>query len=166
MKKLKFWSRKKRKRKQACPSQPHHCSNEYSSLAAAGSYEYSSLAAAGSYEYFSLAAGLPVEPTAPPLSFWLDESQSFCQPEETSTFPWNTQLPSQQEETIVEANPLLLSQVSDLRIYQSYQQYMVPNPTNDVPIVEPHVATTAKRSVGIFGCVIELSSSLVRCFIP
>ncbi|EFH43930.1 hypothetical protein ARALYDRAFT_492427 [Arabidopsis lyrata subsp. lyrata] len=139
MKKLKFWSRKKRKRKQACPSQPHHCSYEYSSAAA---------------------AAVLVEPTAPPLPLWFDESQSLCQPE-TSAFPWHT--PHQQVETIVEATPLLLSQVSDLHIYQSYQQYMVPNPTSDVPVVEP---ATAKRSVGIFGCVIELSSSLVRCFIP
>ncbi|KAL1222531.1 hypothetical protein V5N11_018904 [Cardamine amara subsp. amara] len=141
MKKLKFWSRKKRKRKQASPSQPHHCSCEYSSVAAA----------------------VAVEPTAPPLPFWFDETQSLCPPE-TSAFPWNTQLPHQQEETIVEINPLL-SQVSDVCIYQSYQQYMVPNPTCGVPIVEPDAAT-AKRSVGIFGCVIELSSSLVRCFFP
>lgn len=142
MKKLKFWSRKKRKRKQACPSQPHHCS----------------------YEYSSVAAAVAVEPTAPPLPFWFDETQSLY-PSETSAFPWDTQLPHQQEETIVETNPLLLSQVSDVRIYQSYQQYMnmVPNPTSGVPIVEP---ATAKRSVGIFGCVIELSSSLVRCFTP
>lgn len=137
MKKLKFWSRKKRKRKQACPSLPHHCSCEYSSVAAA----------------------VAVEPTAPPLPFWFDETQSLCPPK-TSTFPWNTQLPHQQEETIVETTT---SQVSDVRIYQSYQQYMVPNPTYGVPIVEP---ATAKRSVGIFGCVIELSSSLVRCFFP
>ncbi|XP_010448586.1 PREDICTED: uncharacterized protein LOC104731030 [Camelina sativa] len=148
MKKLKFWSRKKRKRKQTSPSQPdHHCS----------------------YEYFSVAAAaVAVEPTAPPLSFWFDESQSFSH-QETSAFPWNnnTQLPHQKEETIVETNPLLLSQVSDLRIYQSYQQYMVPNPTYGVPTVEPEPhAAAAKRSVGIFGCVIELSSSLVRCFIP
>ncbi|XP_010439064.1 PREDICTED: uncharacterized protein LOC104722568 [Camelina sativa] len=149
MKKLKFWSRKKRKRKQASPSQPdHHCSYDYSS---------------------TVAAAVAVEPTAPPLSFWFDETHNLCPPE-TSAFPWNnTQLPHQQEETIVETTPLLLSQVSDLRIYQSYQQYMVPNPTYGVPIVEsePHPpAATAKRSVGIFGCVIELSSSLVRCFIP
>ncbi|ANM67985.1 unnamed protein product [Arabidopsis thaliana] len=140
MKKLTFWSRKKRKRKQACPSQPHHCSCEYSSTAVA----------------------VLVEPTAPPLPYWFDETRSLCPPE-TSSFPWTTHhLPHQQEETIVEATPLL-SQVSDLRIYQSYQQYMVPNPTSNVHFVEP---ATAKRSVGIFGCVIELSSSLVRCFIP
>ncbi|XP_010433794.1 PREDICTED: uncharacterized protein LOC104717857 [Camelina sativa] len=149
MKRLKFWSRKKRKRKQASPSQPHHCTYEYSS---------------------SVVAAVAFEPTAPPLSFWFDETQDLFPPE-TSAFPWNdnTQLPHQQEETIVETKPLLLSQVSDLRIYQSYQQYMVPNPTYGVPIIEPepHDAATAKRSsVGIFGCVIELSSSLVRCFIP
>lgn len=144
MKKLKFWSRNKRKRKELAfsSSQAHHCS----------------------YEYFSTEAAKVVEPTAPPLPFWFDETQSLCPPERSS-FPWNnTHLPHQQEETIVETNPLI-SQVSDICIYQSYQQYMVPNPTCGVPIVEPDGAT-AKRSVGIFGCVIELSSNLVRCFIP
>lgn len=136
MKKLKFWSRKRRKRKQACPSQSHQCSCEYSSTVSA------------------------VEPTAPPLPFWFDETQSLCEPAETSAFPWNTQLPHKQEETIVEIKPL--SQASDLRLERSYQQYMVPNPNFGVPIVDP--APAKKRSVGIFGCVIELSSTVARCF--
>lgn len=138
IKKLKFWSRKKRKRKQASPSQAHQCSCEYSSPVSA------------------------IEPTAPPLPLWFDEFQSLCAPE-TSTIPWNTQLlHGQQEETIVETSPL--SHVSDPCIYQSYQQYMVPNPTCGVPNIVDAAAT--KRSLGIFGGVIELSLNVVHCFFP
>ncbi|KAL0834849.1 hypothetical protein Bca101_086738 [Brassica carinata] len=143
VKKLKFWSRKKKKHKQASSSsQPHQCYCEYSSSA--------------------VSAPL-LEPTAPPLSFWFDETQRLYAPETSSASPWNTQLPQKQEETIVEIKPS--SQVSDLRINQSYQQYMVPNPSVGVPIIAE--AAPAKRSsVGIFGCVIELSSNVVRCFFP
>ncbi|ESQ54906.1 hypothetical protein EUTSA_v10026492mg [Eutrema salsugineum] len=146
MKKLKFWSRKKRKRKQACPSQAHQCSCEYSSVLSAVE---------------PVAEAVVVEPTAPPFPFWFDEIGSVSAPD-TSAFPWNTQLPHNQEETIVETSPLL-SQVSDLRIYQSYQQYMVPNPSYGVPIVD---AAPAKKSMGMFGCVIEVSLNVIRCFFP
>ncbi|KAF8117812.1 hypothetical protein N665_0008s0154 [Sinapis alba] len=141
VKKLKFWSRKKKKHKQASSSsQPHQCSCDSSSVSAP-----------------------LLEPTAPPLSFWFDETQRLYAPETSSASPWNTELPQKQEETIVEIKPL--SQVSDLRIHQSYQQYMVPNPSFAVPIIVE--AAPAKRSsVGIFGCVIELSSNAVRCFFP
>lgn len=137
VKKLKFWSRKKKKHKQASSSsQPHQSS--------------------------AVSAPL-LEPTAPPLSFWFDETQRLYAPETSSASPWNTPLPQKQEETIVEIKPS--SQVSDLRINQSYQQYMVPNPSCHVPIIVE--AAPAKRSsVGIFGCVIELSSNVVRCFFP
>ncbi|CAF2149581.1 BnaA01g13750D [Brassica napus] len=143
VKKLKFWSRKKKKYKQASSSsQPHQCYCEYSSSA--------------------VSAPL-LEPTAPPLSFWFDETQRLYAPETSSASPWSTPLPQKQEEAIVEIKPL--SQVSDLRINQSYQQYMVPNPSVGVPIIVE--AAPAKRSsVGIFGCVIELSSNVVRCFFP
>ncbi|KAH0902150.1 LOW QUALITY PROTEIN: hypothetical protein HID58_041653, partial [Brassica napus] len=102
VKKLKFWSRKKKKHKQASSSsQPHQSS--------------------------AVSAPL-LEPTAPPLSFSFDEIST------SSASPWNTPLPQKQEETIVEIKPL--SQVSDLRINQSYQQYMVPNPSCHVPIIK------------------------------
>lgn len=136
MKKLKFWSRKKRKRKQACPPQAHQCSCDYSSAV-------------------STIEPAAVEPTAPPLPFWFDEFQSLYG-SETSAFH------DQQEEAIVETSPS--SQVSYPYIYRSYQQYMVPNPSCGVPITVDAAAT--KRSVGIFSCLIELSLNVVRCFFP
>ncbi|CAH8382900.1 unnamed protein product [Eruca vesicaria subsp. sativa] len=147
VKKLKFWSRKKKKHKQASSSsQPHQCSCDYSSMSAP-----------------FLEPLVAIEPTAPPLPFWFDETQRLYPPETSSESSWNTQLPQKQEEAIVEIKPL--SQVSDLRIHKSYQQYMVPNPSVGVPIIVE--AAPAKRSsVGIFGCVIELSSNVVRCFFP
>ncbi|CAN8325766.1 unnamed protein product [Cochlearia groenlandica] len=130
MKKLKFWSRKKRKRKHT-----HQCSCEYSSPISA------------------------VEPTAPPLPFWFDETQSLCEAE-ASTFHSNTKFSHKEEETIVEEP---LSQETDIRVYPSYQQYMVPNPSFGGAIVD---SAQDKRSVGIFGCVIEFSSNVVHCFFP
>ncbi|XP_018445767.1 uncharacterized protein LOC108817544 [Raphanus sativus] len=148
VKKLKFWSRKKKKHKQASSSsQPHQCSCEYSSFVSAPLLE----------------PVVAVEPTAPPLSFWFDETQGLYAPETSSASPWSTQFPQKQEETIFEIKPV--SQVSDLRIHQSYQQYMVPNPSIGVPIIVES-APGKRSSVGIFGCVIELSSNVVRCFFP
>ncbi|KAG2263282.1 hypothetical protein Bca52824_070361 [Brassica carinata] len=67
------------------------------------------------------------------------------------------------EEPIVQIKPW--SQVSDLRSSRSYsnQQCVVPNPAFGVPIV---VAVPAKRLLGTFGCVIGLSSNVVRCLFP
>ena len=135
MKKLKFWSWKKRKLKQASPSsQAQQCSCEYSAV-------------------------------SPPLPFWFNETlklKSVCAPE-ASASPWTTQLPHKQEEPIVQIKPW--SQVSDLRSSRSYsnQQCVVPNPAFGVPIV---VAVPAKRLLGTFGCVIGLSSNVVRCLFP
>ncbi|KAF4403612.1 hypothetical protein G4B88_002465 [Cannabis sativa] len=44
----------------------------------------------------------------------------------------------------------------------SYQQYMVPNPVYGIPVV----VAERERSGGVFGCVVNFGRHLFRCFFP
>ncbi|KAG2704384.1 hypothetical protein I3843_05G001700 [Carya illinoinensis] len=141
VKKLKFWSRKKRRKNHVhepyYPPSTCHCGHSYYST----------------------------QPSAPPLPPWLDLEQT-CHPIPSPvihalpdlTFPSQNQL-SQQEivfETTSIMHPVMPAATS-------YQQYMAPNPVYGVPLVQ---TTRRERRAGFFGCVINFGIHLIRCFCP
>ncbi|XP_077236770.1 homeobox protein [Tasmannia lanceolata] len=146
LKKLKVWSRKKKKRKINTlqpPTTSHCCScSKYT------------------------------QPSAPPLPSWLD----FEQPQETfsrsdptceafSVPPFDpskvrTQVSS--SEIISEITPLY-TPVATLPVSISYQQYLAPAPVYGVPIMP---VIRQERAAGLFGCVASVGTTLMRCFCP
>ncbi|KAK6263542.1 hypothetical protein SCA6_018976 [Theobroma cacao] len=147
LKKLKFWSRKKRKRKSLGlePSYPDssHCHCCYSCAS--------------------------TQPSAPPLPSWLqaeptqdaihtaDHAEPFPVPE--LSYPTLFQYPTQ-EDTVSETE----SHRSPICPAPSYQQYLVPNPVYGLPVVQQ--AGRRERSAGFLGCVIDFGVDLIRCFCP
>ncbi|KAK3018479.1 hypothetical protein RJ639_003564 [Escallonia herrerae] len=158
MKKLKFWSRKKKKKKinvidHHLPSTCHPCSQ---------------------YQRHS------VQPSAPPLPSWLDYAQTHdsifraevCAsvfsgfasssqaqfsyaPEDQAQFAYAP------EDTVPELSPV--HSTLPVSTGCSYQQYMVPNPVYGMPVLPP---ATRERSAGIFGRAVKFCVHLIRCFCP
>ncbi|KAK4258679.1 hypothetical protein QN277_005102 [Acacia crassicarpa] len=151
MKKLKFWSRKKNKRKNYlpyCPPPPtpyppppppcrHYC-----------------------------ACSSPAEPSAPPLPPWLEVERNhgtFLQPSfypapEVVTFPSQAQVHAQ--EIVEEPNKPVFQ---NMQRSSSYQQYMFPEHVYGITISQ---AAKKERSGGLFGCVFSFGTHLFRCLFP
>ncbi|OMO95513.1 hypothetical protein CCACVL1_05385 [Corchorus capsularis] len=152
VKKLKFWSRKKRKRKSLEPPPSYPVSSPY--------YQYHHCY----YSYSSL------QPSAPPLPPWLQEelTQDAVPPPDQADEPLSEQEVSYPSlvQFPTEDNSDVVSETES----QSYQQYMVPNPVYGVPVVvqqqKQEAISRRERSTGFFGCVIEFGVSLFRCFCP
>ncbi|CAK9140433.1 unnamed protein product [Ilex paraguariensis] len=141
MKKLKFWSRKKKKKKTHLitdyPPPPCHCH----------------------------CLCHPIQPSAPPLPSWLDYElthDTIFTPEagSVSSLAGLSQVDFAPQDIVHEVNPVnpTLSYCNT-----SYQQYMVPNPVYGVPVVSE---VRRERSGGIFGCVFDIGVHLIRCFCP
>lgn len=146
VKKLKFWSRKKRKRKSLAPQPSHcycHCSHSTSSYQC--SYPYS-----------------PLQPSAPPLPPWLQAEltqDEFPTSEQVEAVPFpEFSHPTDQVQDI-ESDPMIPAAA-----VPSYQQYMVSNPAYGLPVVQQ--TGIRERSGGYFGCIIDISLHLIRCLCP
>ncbi|TYI26507.1 hypothetical protein E1A91_A05G116600v1 [Gossypium mustelinum] len=148
VKKLKFWSRKKRKRKSLAPQPSHcicHCSHSTSSHYYQCNYPYS-----------------PLQPSAPPLPPWLqaeltqDEFPTLEQAE-AEPFPEFSHPTDLVQD--IESAPMIPAAA-----VPSYQQYMVSNPVYGPPVVQQ--TGRRERSGGYFGCIIDISLRLIRCFCP
>ncbi|KAK2987007.1 hypothetical protein RJ640_024905 [Escallonia rubra] len=146
MKKLKFWSRKKKKKKinvtdHHLPSTSHHCSQ---------------------CQHHS------VQPSAPPLPSWLDYEQThdtiFRAEVCASVFSGfasssQAQFSYAPEDAVPELSPV--HSTLPVSTGCSYQQYMVPNPVYGMPVLPP---ATRERSAGIFGRAVKFCVHLIRCF--
>ncbi|XWS20680.1 hypothetical protein CRYUN_Cryun31cG0123900 [Craigia yunnanensis] len=141
VKKLKFWSRKKGKRKSlgpepSCPPSHSHCC----------------------YSCYS------VQPSAPQLPSWLRAEltqDGAAIPDRAEPFP-EFSYPTDQVQYPIQDNvsgPMF--QAPAPAPAASYQQYMVPNPVYGLPIVQ---TARRERSAGFFGCVIGFGVDLIRCF--
>ncbi|KAB1208619.1 hypothetical protein CJ030_MR7G007731 [Morella rubra] len=139
VKKLKFWSRKKRRKKTHEPCHPpptcHCCHPCYST-----------------------------QPSAPPLPPGLDPEQTHhpfpapvVHPVPDLSYPAQTQLP----DIVLETSPIVYSTLPAGT--SSYQQYMAPNPVYGMPVLQ-----TARREKtgGLFGCVVNFGIHLIRCLCP
>uniref|UniRef100_A0A7C8Z0W0 Uncharacterized protein n=1 Tax=Opuntia streptacantha TaxID=393608 RepID=A0A7C8Z0W0_OPUST len=161
MKKLKFWSKKnKRKTKR---SNYYHDPNLY--------YQPSHYplplpppqpppAGGASSCHFCR----PVEPSAPPLPPWLEEGVSGCN--WVDPYPAPSQLV--RDQCISVSQEIVIKTTSELQPCpdsnsSSYQQYMSPN-----PVYELAVAPSREKSAsgGLFGCGVRVGACLIRCFFP
>ncbi|KAL4332372.1 hypothetical protein GQ457_07G033450 [Hibiscus cannabinus] len=155
VKKLKFWSKKKKKRKSLAPQPSFSFTPPHSHSC------YSSSSVHSSHYYYQ--CSYSVQPSAPPLPPWLqaeltqDESPT---PEQAEPFPeFSYQTDQVQHSTQdIESGPMLTAAAP------SYQQYMDPNPVYGLPLVQE--TGRRERSGGFFGCVIDFSLHLIRCFCP
>lgn len=149
MKKLKFWSRKKRKKKP-----------NYEPYA----YYHPPAPAPTCHQYYccpiSSSPQPQLRPSAPPLPPWLD-----CNQPSDLAYAGTTESQYSSHEIVVETNSVISTPAlpSDSGSSCSYQQYMVPNPVYGLPIVK---ATGREKFAGIFGCVFEFGANLIRCFGP
>ncbi|XP_023736061.1 uncharacterized protein LOC111883967 [Lactuca sativa] len=152
LKTLKFWSRKKKKKKITNlhhQSPPPCCCCHH-----------------------------PVQPSAPPLPTWIDyEEQTYNQHlleyevnfSEFSGLPVSYQAHIDPQEDSIgnvppePVNPPLSSESSGGGIGCSYQQYLVENPVNGVPVLQ---SRKTERSAGGVGCVFNIGAHLFRCFFP
>ncbi|GMI92010.1 hypothetical protein like AT4G24265 [Hibiscus trionum] len=152
VKKLKFWSKKKKKRKSLAP----HPSSSFTPPHPHSCYSTSSVHSSHYYQCSYLSSS--VQPSAPPLPPWLqDESPTPEQGEPFPDFSYPTdqvQHPTQD----IESGPVFTAAAA------SYQQYMDPNPVYGLPLVQQ--TGRRERSAGFFGCVIDFSLRLFRCFCP
>lgn len=153
LKKLKFWSRKKRKTKLQFtteqppprrpappPPPPHHTWHNH-------------------YQ--------PVSPSAPPLPPWLEfdhESEETLLKSEVnseSTSSANSRIQAQfSPPKLINDTPTAKKEKSPADS-SSYQQYMVPNPVYGTPVVLE--SRKSERANGAFGCVLDIAVHVVRC---
>lgn len=141
LKKLKFWSSKKKKKGKAGDSHYHP------SIC---------------HHYCSCPL---LQPSAPPLPSWLDESRvnepiaaNGVGPVPRSPYPGQVRLPSERADP--EISPLYPTlPVSN----SSYQQYMDPNPVYVVALL-PNVRR--ENGGGVFRCVASVGAHLIRCLCP
>ncbi|XP_022714469.1 uncharacterized protein LOC111274079 [Durio zibethinus] len=149
VKKLKFWSSKKRKRKSlgfdpsSPPSRCHCC------------YSCSS-----------------TQPSAPPLPSWLEAEMTqdaIPTPDQAELFPEfsyptdQVQYPTQDIVSSPVFSAPFPAPAPAPAAAPSYQQYLVPNPVYGLPVVQ---TARRERSAGFFSCVINFGVNLIRCFCP
>ncbi|MBA0745289.1 hypothetical protein Gogos_007867, partial [Gossypium gossypioides] len=124
VKKLKFWSRKKRKRKSLAPQPYHcfcHCSHSTSSHYYQCNYPYS-----------------PLQPSAPPLPPWFQAEltqDEFLTSEQAEAEPFPEFSHPTDLVQDIESDPMIPAAA-----VPSYQQYMVSN-----PVYGPVVQHTGRR---------------------
>lgn len=107
-----------------------------------------------------------IQPSAPPLpmpssSSWFVDSEYTLH--DSFTY-FSSEAPnqlSQQEEIVNE--PILPN--TAIAIPSSYQQYMAPNPIYDMPFPD-QITHNNKISASIFGCFINFGFHLFRCICP
>ncbi|MFQ6638918.1 hypothetical protein Gotur_016150, partial [Gossypium turneri] len=122
VKKLKFWSRKKRKRKSLAPQPSHcfcHCSHSTSSHYYQCNYPYS-----------------PLQPSAPPLPPWFQAEltqDEFLTSEQAEAEPFPEFSHPTDLVQDIESDPMIPAAA-----VPSYQQYMVSNPVYG-PVVQQTV---------------------------
>lgn len=162
MKKLKFWSRKKKvKTKKKQPFFTEQQSSESSCH----------------YYHHHRCHYYPVEPSAPPLPSWLDYNPTqettikgtdhFASTTTTTTTSPMASLSRAPFITEEESVPGLVSSSQEEEINgknTSYQQYVVENPIYGVPALPTQVISG--RDTGAFGCVFSFGTHLLRCFFP
>ncbi|XP_026384020.1 uncharacterized protein LOC113279547 [Papaver somniferum] len=150
IKKLKNWSKKKKKTRKTLPPQP------------------SSLPAATSTQCCFCST---VCPSAPPLPPWLDYEQTHNTVSGSLVFQASSfNSPSTSEpdrfspsQVVSDSSPLY-SPLPAVSSQQSYQQYMVPNAAYGVPVLD--TSQRNGRSGGVLGFVISFGAHFIRCFCP
>ncbi|EXB80400.1 hypothetical protein L484_010969 [Morus notabilis] len=144
MKRLKIWSRKKRKKK---------------------AYNY--------LPYYPPPPPPSRPPPPPPLPQINHHSCCSCSRAEPSAPPLPQSLwITSEEEAILAAQVVqpaapefdYAAMPDDEISNSSYQQYMVPDPVYGIPVSTRNAKT--ERSGGLFGCVLDFGIHLIRCFIP
>ncbi|KAA8545415.1 hypothetical protein F0562_020199 [Nyssa sinensis] len=143
VKKLKFWSRKKKKKNHFIehphppqPPPPPPC-------------------------YFHCHCSCPpFQPSAPPLPSWLDYENTHDSISAAEVGPVSGDQAQFHSQEIV---PDLTSLYPTLPVSTSYQQYMVPDPVYGMPVAP---AIKRERAGGFFGCIINIGVNLIRCFCP
>lgn len=152
MKKLKFWSRKKKKKKihfaENPPANAHCCchNNQFQPSAPPlpphydQIHEASYAASVANYHTFS---GYPLNTSNDfQFTFTWEENENYVDPEIQPLLP-----------------TLPVSTTSS-----SYQHYMVPIPVYGMPVVP--TARRSERSFGVIGCVFNVGKHLVRVACP
>lgn len=148
MKKLKFWSRKKKKKKisfvENSPANAHCCCHNHQ-----------------------------FQPSAPPLPPYYEQIQeasyaaslnyhTFSGHPSNSSNDFRYAFTSEENDVDPEIKPLLPT-LPVTSTSSSYQQYMLPNPVYGMPVVP---TTTRERSFGVFGCVFNVGKHLIRVAFP
>ncbi|KAK2661584.1 hypothetical protein Ddye_000158 [Dipteronia dyeriana] len=166
MKKLKFWSRKKRKKYSIDPYFDYH-------YQLPSTYHHH-------HSYSCSSSSSSVQPSAPPLPPWLepeltyndDEPPSWVQsvvPEEELVYTSQTThtMFTCQENDVQETSPMLPVESTPSSYYQRYN--MDPNPVYGLPILQTNISSTnieSKSSGGAFVCFVKFGLNLVGCFCP
>ncbi|XP_039017385.1 uncharacterized protein LOC120148291 [Hibiscus syriacus] len=154
VKKLKFWSKK---RKSIAPRPSSSFSPSYCHIC------YSSASVHSSHYYQSSYLSSSMQPSAPPLPPWLQAEltqDEFPTPEQAEPFPEFSSPTDQVQHPTQDTESSLIFTAAT----PSYQQYMDPNPVYGLPLVQQ--TGRRERSGGFFGCVIDFSLHLFRCFCP
>ncbi|KAM7250993.1 hypothetical protein ACFE04_022876 [Oxalis oulophora] len=149
VKKLKFWSSKKRKRSSnvyepyyfysPVPAQPPQCHHYHC---------YSC-----SHSSYSPTVSSTQQPSAPPLPPWLEAEQIVSPASQHG----QEQNDKQREETKIVV-------ASSSSITSTYQQYMVENPVYEQVVAER--PRKERRGVGFFGCVVQFGIHIISCVCP
>ncbi|KAJ0009970.1 hypothetical protein Pint_33091 [Pistacia integerrima] len=144
MKKLKFWSRKKRKKEHSYDydqHQPYYCPHYH--------------------QYYCSCTSSTPQPSAPPLPPWLESDETECY-ESYDYVPSQTQL-EYSEEDVEETSPIC-PELKNSESSESYQQYLAPNPAYGLPVTAE--SGRRERRSGFFGCAAGFGFDLFRCFFP
>lgn len=140
MKRLKFWSKKKRKRKAYHPL-PYYPPPPPPP---------------------SRPAPAPPPPLLPPIIHHWCSSCSRAEPS-APPLPPSWYAPDEGGDALLAAEP---AEPAAPEFDVSYQQYLVENPVYGIPVSTQIAEPKTERSGGLFGCVLNFGMHFVRCFFP
>ncbi|KAH7834270.1 hypothetical protein Vadar_014438 [Vaccinium darrowii] len=103
---------------------------------------------------------VPVQPSAPPLPPWFEFDH---EQDQNPHFGPDSGIASSSQAEFSTQEEIAPDQTSEVSDDTSYQQYMVPNPVYGAPVLP---AVRREKAAGVFGCFVSIGRHLISCLFP